>query len=126
MSAMGLAEQLRRIRMVKKVSLREVEKATRISNAYLSQLESGNATNPSPHILHKLAEFYGVPYTSLMKTAGYLEETPQEAGNGSQAPTSIQAVLMAAKLTDEETAMVADYIEYLRSRQKKGKPDAPK
>ena len=73
MSAMGLAEQLRRIRMVKKVSLREVEKATRISNAYLSQLESGNATNPSPHILHKLAEFYGVPYTSLMKTAGYLE-----------------------------------------------------
>jgi transcriptional regulator with XRE-family HTH domain len=125
MSAMGLAEQLRRIRIVKDVSLREVEKVTGISNAYLSQLESGNATNPSPHILHKLAEFYGVPYTSLMKTAGYLEET-QEAENGSPALTSIQAVLMAAKLTDEETAMVADYIEYLRSRQKKGKPDAPK
>ena len=49
MSTMGLAEQLRRIREVKNVSLREVEKATGISNAYLSQIESGNATNPSPH-----------------------------------------------------------------------------
>ena len=125
MGAMRLAEQLRRVRMVKNASLRDVEKATGISNAYLSQLESGNATNPSPHILHKLAQFYEVPYTSLMQTAGYLEEA-QAAENESSVPTSIQAVLMAAKLTEEETAMVVDYIEYLRSRQKKEKPDAPK
>ncbi len=125
MGAMGLAEQLRRVRMVKNASLREVEKATGISNAYLSQLESGNATKPSPHILHKLAQFYEVPYTSLMQTAGYLEGA-KAAENESSVPTSIQAVLMAAKLTEEETAMVADYIEYLRSRQKKEKPDAPK
>ena len=120
MSTMGLAEQLRQIRTAKNVSMREVERATGISNAYLSQLESGNATNPSPHILHKLAQFYEVPYTSLMRTAGYLEEGQATEGK-SPVSTSIQAVLMAAKLTEEETAMVADYIGYLRSRQKKGK-----
>jgi HTH-type transcriptional regulator, competence development regulator len=120
MSTMGLGEQLRQVRRVKNVSLREVERATGISNAYLSQLENGDATNPSPHILHKLAEFYEVPYISLMKTAGYLEET-QATKNRPSPPTSIQAVLMATKLTDEETEMVADYIAYLRSRPKKGK-----
>ena len=56
MSAMGLAEELQRVRKVKNASLREVERATGISNAYLSQLEGGDATNPSPHILQKLAE----------------------------------------------------------------------
>ena len=125
MSAMGLAEELRRVRMVKNASLREVERATGISNAYLSQLESGDATNPSPPILQKLAEFYEVSYMSLMKTAGYLEET-QAVKNKPSVPTPIQAVVMAAKLTEEETVKVADYIAYLQSQRKKGKRGVPK
>ena len=60
-----------------------------------------------------------------MKTAGYLEET-QPAENKPSAPTAIEVALMSAKLTEEQTAMVADYIAYLRSRQKKGNRNAPK
>ncbi|MGD0662668.1 MAG: helix-turn-helix transcriptional regulator [Syntrophorhabdales bacterium] len=125
MSAMGLAEELQRVRKVKNASLREVERATGISNAYLSQLEGGDATNPSPHILQKLAEFYEVPYMSLLKTAGYLEET-RVVENKPSVPTPIQAVVMAAKLTEEETAKVADYIAYLQSQRKKRKRGGPK
>lgn len=114
---MSLAEELRRIRGVKSVSLREVERATGISNAYLSQLEHGEATNPSPNILYKLAEFYKVPYESLMEAAGYLKKS---AGKGSERrPSGIQAALMSADLSDEESKLVAQYIEFLRSQKKR-------
>ena len=39
-----LADKLAQIRKLKGVSLRQVEAATDISNAYLSQLENGSAT----------------------------------------------------------------------------------
>ena len=52
-----LADELKRIRGIRHVSLRKVEKETGVSNAYLSQLERGEAKNPSPSKLHLLAEF---------------------------------------------------------------------
>jgi transcriptional regulator with XRE-family HTH domain len=45
-----LAEELKTIRIMRKLSLRVVEKKTGISNAYLSQLERGEAENPAPDI----------------------------------------------------------------------------
>lgn len=55
----------------KGLSLREVQDKTGISNAYLSQLESGKIKTPSPKILEGLADFYGVSYWKLMKAVGY-------------------------------------------------------
>lgn len=114
----SLTEELRRIRGIKDVTLREVEKETGISNAYLSQLERGNASSPSPSILFKLAEFYKVPYESLMKAAGYLGKAEKKESNNKK-PTAVQAALMSAELTDEENNMVAQYIEFLRSQRRK-------
>lgn len=116
-----LADELRRIRGVRGHSLRKVEELTGISNAYLSQLESGKAEHPSPHVLHKLAACYEVPYEELMKVAGYL------AGHKSSTPSAkhvsaLQAALMSASLNDEEETKVAEYIEFLRSqRRERGK-----
>jgi HTH-type transcriptional regulator, competence development regulator len=112
----SLAEELRRIRGIRSASLRQVEKATGISNAYLSQLEHGDATNPSPNILYKLAEFYNVPYESLMTAAGYLKTSERASG---KRPSGIQAALMTADLTDEESKVVAEYIEFVRSQRKR-------
>ncbi len=116
----SLAEELRRIRGVRDVSLREVEKATKISNAYLSQLERGSAVNPSPNVLYKLAQFYNVPYISLMKAAGYLKEDKKTHSKPNQ--TALHAALMSTDdLTEKEHFMVAQYIEFLKSqRRKKG------
>lgn len=66
-----LGQELRRLRREQGFSLRTVESRTGISNAYLSQLETGKADAPTPPILQKLSTFYHVPYDTLLAIAGY-------------------------------------------------------
>ena len=123
---MNLAEELTRLRKIKGVSLRQVEDDTKISNAYLSQLETGTADQPSPHVLHKLASFYGVPYRYLMEAAGYMKQESSTASahsrrRGQRKVSTAEAALMSANLTEEEEKLVASYIEFLRSQRKSRK-----
>jgi len=112
--AKRLAEELKTLRAIKKLSLREVEENTRISNAYLSQLERGEAENPSPDKLQKLAKCYGVPYEHLMRAAGYLR--PSASGRPKPDISRLQAALMGANLTEEEEDRMIDYLGYIRSK----------
>ena len=107
-----LAEELNAIRTVRKLSLREVEKQTGISNAYLSQLERGEAENPSPDKLQKLAQYYGVPYESLMRAAGYLR--PAASKEKKPDLSRLQMALMGANLTAEEEERVLEYLKFIR------------
>src|ERR1051325_12161529 len=74
LTPMPLGEYLATLRVAKKLSLRDVEEASdnTVSNAYLSQLEHGKITKPSPNVLHSLAAVYGAPYEILMEKAGYV------------------------------------------------------
>lgn len=110
MATSKLQTILKQARQVKGVSLREVEKATEISNAYLSQLEGGTAKEPSPRILHKLAGYYGISYSSLMAAAGYLHG---DAANGT---SSSEVMFMGDQLSPAEAAAVASFIHTLRER----------
>src|SRR6267143_1047600 len=78
MNAKRLGAEIRRLRKTRNngqgVSLREVEKITKINNAYLSLLENGEIETPSPQRLHKLADFFGVQYERLIVLAGYMKE----------------------------------------------------
>ena len=112
-----IGEELRRIRGIKGLTLRQVEELTGISNAYLSQLETGGAANPSPRILYKLSEVYDVPYDALMTSAGHLERQPDSR----RVPSAVNAALMGEDLTEEEQTRVTDFIEFLRL-QRKAKP----
>jgi transcriptional regulator with XRE-family HTH domain len=67
-----LAEMLRNARQARRLSLRYVESKTGISNAYLSQLETGKIDNPSPHFLQRLADLYEIEYEGMLRAAGYL------------------------------------------------------
>ncbi len=64
---------LRRLRRSKGLSLKQVEQAARVSNAYLSQIERGIRKPPHPDILKRLALTYEVPVEELLEAAGYLE-----------------------------------------------------
>lgn len=70
----ALGKYLRELREKKrKVSLHDVERATGISNGYLSLLERGKKQHlPPPEILGKLADYYNVSMQELLEKAGYL------------------------------------------------------
>jgi transcriptional regulator with XRE-family HTH domain len=118
-----LGEFLTNIRSVKKLTLREVEEATNkdVSNAYLSQLETGKITKPSPNVLFALAQVYAVPYEVLMEKAGYI--APSAASNlqvQSQKRHGRVATFANEVLTQEEEESLLEYLAFLRSRRSKG------
>ena len=66
---------LKKLRARKGVSLKKVEEATGISNAYLSLLETGERRRlPKPDRLIALAGYYNVSIKELLEKAGYYEE----------------------------------------------------
>jgi transcriptional regulator with XRE-family HTH domain len=69
--ATTLGDYLASTRGQLKLTLRAAEEKTGVSNAYISQLESGQIQEPSPKKLESIADGYGVSYMLLMKLAGY-------------------------------------------------------
>jgi transcriptional regulator with XRE-family HTH domain len=106
---------LKSLRDTRSLSLREVERKTGVSNAVLSQIESGQVKQPSPGTLYKLAELYGVPYEELMDRAGY--PVPSRPVGEVQ---SAQAVFhRLGTITKDEEQELLEYLVFLRSRAKR-------
>ncbi len=111
----SLGKELNDIRTMRKLSLRDVEQGTGISNAYLSQLENDKIRKPSPHFLHKLGKLYGVEYELLMEAAGYVHDRDQTSGPN----TPLGAALFSDQnLTSEEEQQLALYLKFLRAQKK--------
>ena len=58
-------EKLAFARKIKGATLREVESETGISNAYLSQLETGKIKDPGFFTMQKLLDFYNLEYGDI-------------------------------------------------------------
>ena len=110
----SFGEGLRMARDLRNLSLREIEEATGISNAYLSQLENDKIRKPSPHFLHKLASLYDISYELLMEKAGYVQRKNTEG------PKTLAgaALFSQEKLTPEEEEGLAEYLAFLRRKKK--------
>ncbi|MCP3371615.1 helix-turn-helix domain-containing protein [Bradyrhizobium cajani] len=116
-SAEGLGRYLKSARLGSKMTLRDVEEATgkEVSNAYLSQLESGKIAKPSVNVLYALSTSLGVPYETLMERAGYIVPTNQRA----EAPNQSKAATYSIdNLTADEEKELLDYLNYIRSKRK--------
>lgn len=68
---MTIGPTLKAIRAGKNLSLREVEAATGISNAYICQLESGKVKKPSLFFVYKLAKVYGWTVDEILDASGF-------------------------------------------------------
>jgi HTH-type transcriptional regulator, competence development regulator len=110
----SLNKVLTDVRALRGKTLREVEKATGISNAYLSQLERGDAQRPAPDKLQSLASYYEVPYEELMRAAGYLQNSHKPVRAAADQTSAVHAALMSANLTPDEEEAVVKYIKFLR------------
>jgi transcriptional regulator with XRE-family HTH domain len=94
-------------------SLRAVERETGISNAYLSQLETGKVKTPAPQHLHKLAETYNVPYPVLMELAGF--PVPE---NLDAPPAAHRVAARIGSITPDEEEALVQYLQFIRSRKR--------
>jgi HTH-type transcriptional regulator, competence development regulator len=114
-SALGAV--IRKARQDMKMSLRDVEEATgkEVSNAYLSQLESGKITKPSPHILYSLSIPLGVAYETLMERAGYIVPSGVRADTEKHGRAATFAI---DNLSQEEETELLDYLSYIRTKRK--------
>ncbi|NKB90538.1 MAG: helix-turn-helix domain-containing protein [Acidobacteria bacterium] len=105
-----LGDILRRARAHRGLSLREVERATSIPNAHLSQIERGVIRRPAPSIVLELASFYRLDFALLADWAGYLGQR-REAASG-----MLDALVGAfAELNPADQAQAVKYVERLRN-----------
>ncbi|HAJ21133.1 MAG TPA: XRE family transcriptional regulator [Rhodospirillaceae bacterium] len=113
-----LSTFLRSERIGKELSLRDVERATdgEVSNAYLSQLETGKIAKPSPHILYSLSIALDVKYENLMERAGYV--TTQGARK-SEEKHGRAATFAIDNLTIEEETELRRFLSFIRTEKRK-------
>lgn len=107
-----LGEFLSGARKRRSLSLRAVEAQTKISNAYLSQLENNRIQQPSPIILEKLSQVYGVPYLESLRLAGY--PVPEDL-------STPRIVARLGETTREEEDALAEYLDFLRAKRSAAK-----
>ena len=112
-----LGQYLASIRLDRKMSLRQVEETSNkeVSNAYLSQLETGKILQPSPNVLNTLADIYKIDYVQLMELAGYL---PAAKGREASQRHGRIATFAEHNLTQDEEGELMQYLQYLRTRKK--------
>ncbi|HKR58793.1 MAG TPA: helix-turn-helix transcriptional regulator [Pyrinomonadaceae bacterium] len=113
-TSVTLGSYLKDLREHQHLSLRGVEDATGISNAYLSQLEGDKIRRPSPVWLHKLSELYGVAYERLMELAGY----PMPKATDTSSYSGLAARI--GSITKREEDAAAEYLEFLRTKKRPG------
>ncbi|MGC4074009.1 MAG: helix-turn-helix transcriptional regulator [Nibricoccus sp.] len=108
-----LGKQLREARTALGWSLREAETHTKVSNAYLSQLEGAKIKAPSPNVLHSLSEVYTLSYAMLMEYAGY--PVPAEA---QITGTEQRFMSRLGRTSQSEQQALLEYLRFLRTRKR--------
>jgi transcriptional regulator with XRE-family HTH domain len=94
-----LGEYIRLQRQMADLSLRGMAGLTKVSNAYLSQVERG-LHQPSLRVLHSIAEALGIPADTLLAQAGFAPEAKQKETSAGR-PTE-EAIRSDPDLTPEE------------------------
>ncbi len=117
---MELGTYLRETRERHGMTLRDVEKAAKdnkelgaeLSTGYLSLLERNQVKQPSPRILHALAQVYHEDYFHLMKLAKYLPDDLTASGASSYAFRGTD------QLDDAQKKQIQDNIDFLLHRRR--------
>lgn len=109
----SLGKTLKAARELIPLTLRQVEEATEISNAYLSQLENDKIKKPSANVLYKLAEIYNIELDTLLQAAGIIKKATHRK---SRLLNTI--ALSAETLTEDEEKELLAYLKYIRFNKK--------
>lgn len=107
----SLGSTLREARELISLTLRQVEEATGISNAYLSQLENDKIKKPSANVLYKLASIYRVDMNSLLRATGIIKKSDEGIKSVSD-EFSNSIAFYAKDLSEDERQEVLDFLKF--------------
>src|SRR4051812_12547719 len=110
-----LAQTLRDRREELGLSLREVQRRTGISNAHLSQIETGKIERPEVSLLFELAEAYDLDLVHLIQQGGHLTT----AGAGNERALTSAALRAVGELPVHQKAEALNFMRRLASKSPK-------
>lgn len=105
-----LGKILKDARELKRLSLRDLEIQSGISNAYLSQLENDKIKKPSANTLYRLSELFNMNFDDLMVSAGVVEKK----NNSTFSTGSFAFSSATADISSEEQEKLIEYLKFLR------------
>jgi transcriptional regulator with XRE-family HTH domain len=109
-----LGEYIRLQRQMADLSLRGMAELTKVSNAYLSQVERG-LHQPSLRVLQAIAEALGIPADTLLAQAGVVPGASESAAEGRSGTE--EAIRTDPALTPEEReALLRIYRSFVDGR----------
>lgn len=104
---------LKELREKNKLTLRQVEIQSGVSDSYLSQVETGQRGVPKPDIIKKLAPVYKTAYEELLVAAGYLNSSlVQSAGRVNRSPENETSPGIAANAIPIDEAFIVSFPVY--------------
>ena len=115
--AAAFGEYLRAERKLAEMSLRDLAEQSRVSNAYLSQLERG-LHQPSVRVVRSIANALGVPDERFLGPLGLVRDNEDEPATGHDTSTRADAVEVAIRSQTQlseaqQDALIAVYHSYL-------------
>ncbi|WP_412464913.1 helix-turn-helix domain-containing protein [Flavobacterium mekongense] len=115
-----LGSTLKEARELIPYTLRQVEEATGISNAYLSQLENDKIKNPSANTLYKLATVYNLQLNSLLTAAGIIEKTSTTTENSKELNSEWlkRLAFYADSFSESQQNEIIEFIKFIKHKEK--------
>jgi transcriptional regulator with XRE-family HTH domain len=111
----ALGAFIRAQRQLADLSLREMAALTRISNAYLSQVERG-LHQPSLTVLRAIADALGLTTDQLLAKAGWTKAVADDVSAGQQASTEA-SIRCDPRLTEaQREALLGVYRSFIEGR----------
>ena len=111
---------LAELRELRNCSVHDVARATKISNPYLYQVESGKKALTNPEYFQLLANFFEVSVLDLLKKAGYIVEVENHTQRMVDFIIKDKAYdlkfLASSKITPEEKRSVIKLYEKARGK----------
>jgi len=117
----SLGSTLKAARELIPFTLRQVEDATGISNAYLSQLENDKIKKPSANVLYKLASVYKIELNTLLSASGIIEkslETEPKAQPNNEWVNRL--AFYSDDFSKEQQDEILEYIKFMKYKNKNG------
>ena len=110
-----LGALLRAQRVARGLSLRELSARTKVSNAYLSELERG-LHEPSLSVLRAIASALGTPLGPMLATAGVLGDSVEQGREAGLGDTEAAIVRDPALSEPQRMALLSVYRSFVQSR----------